>query len=171
MKHSFSISLKLLTRIALLAAISLILGKFLSFKLEPWGRISLENLSVLLCGYLYGPLAGALCGAVGDLVGCLAYGYSINPIITLGAASIGTMAGLFGMHGALKKPRLWLSVASAHLVGSLVIKSIGIYVFYATPLPTLALRIPIYLITGTIEFTILYLLLKNKGLRKIMCEL
>ena len=112
-----------------------------------------------------------MCGAVGDLVGCLAYGYSINPIITLGAASIGTMAGLFGMRGVTRKPRLWLAVASAHTVGSLIIKSIGIYVFYATPLPTLALRIPIYLITGTIECILLYLILKNKGLRKIMCEL
>lgn len=165
------ITLKLLIRIALLAAISLILGKFLSFKLEPWGRISLENLSVLLCGYLYGPLAGTLCGAVGDLVGCLAYGYSINPIITAGAASVGMFAGLFGMRGICKKPHLGLSVLSGHLTGSLILKSLGIYVFYATPLPTLALRIPIYLITGTLEFVILYLLLRNKGLRKIMCEL
>lgn len=159
---------KLLVRIALLSAISLILGKFLSFKLEPWGRISFENLTVLLCGYLYGPTAGALCGAVGDLVGCLAYGYSINPIITLGAASVGAMAGLFGMHGVMQKPRLWLSVVSGHALGSLVIKSIGIYVFYATPLPTLVLRIPIYFVTGALEFGIVYLLLKNKGLRKIM---
>ncbi len=171
MKHSFSISPKLLARIALLAAISLILGKFLSFKLEPWGRISLENLSVLLCGYLYGPLAGMLCGVVGDLCGCLAYGYSINPIITLGAALVGAAAGCFGMRGVCREPHLWLSVTAAHLVGSITVKSIGIYVFYHTPLPTLALRIPIYLITGVLEFSILYLLLKNKGLRKIMTDL
>ena len=162
---------KILVRIALFAAISLVLGKFLSFKLEPWGRVSLENLSVLLCGYLYGPLAGALCGAVGDLVGCLAYGYAINPIITLGAAAVGGTAGLFGTAGAFRKARLWLSVASAHTVGSLCLKTLGIYLAYATPLPTLALRIPIYLVTGTIEFSILYFMHKHKGLRKILTEL
>lgn len=162
------ITSKMIVRIALLAAISLILGKFLSFKLEPWGRISFENLTVLLCGYLYGPLAGTLCGVVADLVGCLAYGYSINPIITLGAGTVGACAGLFGIHGAMQKPRLWLAVTAGHTLGSLLIKSIGIYVFYLTPLPTLALRIPIYLITGVAEFIILALLLRNKGLRKIM---
>lgn len=159
---------KFLVRIAVLAAISLILGKFLSFKLEPWGRVSFENLPVLLCGYLYGPVAGALCGAVADLVGCLAYGYAINPIITLGACAVGAYAGLFGMRGALQKPRLWLSVTAGHAVGSVLIKSLGIYVFYATPLPTLALRVPIYLITGIAEYIVLALLLRNKGLRKIM---
>lgn len=159
---------KILVRIAVLAAISLILGKFLSFKLEPWGRVSFENLTVLLCGYLYGPLAGALCGAVADLVGCLAYGYAINPIITLGACAVGAYAGVFGSNGAVKTPRLWLSVSVGHLVGSLLIKSIGIYIFYATPLPTLALRVPIYLVTGIAEYTVLSLLLRNKGLRKIM---
>ncbi len=159
---------KFLVRIAVLAAISLILGKFLSFKLEPWGRVSFENLTVLLCGYLYGPVAGALCGAVADLVGCLAYGYAINPIITLGACAVGAYAGLFGVRGALQKPRLWLSVTAGHAVGSVLIKSLGIYVFYATPLPTLALRVPIYLITGIAEYIVLALLLRNKGLRKIM---
>lgn len=159
---------RLLVRIAVLAAISLILGKFLSFKLEPWGRVSFENLTVLLCGYLYGPLAGALCGAVADLVGCLAYGYAINPIITLGACAVGAYAGVFGMNGALQTPRLWLSVAAGHVIGSLFIKSAGIYFFYATPLPTLALRVPIYLVTGVLEYIVLALLLRNKGLRKIM---
>ncbi len=159
---------KFLVRIAVLAAISLILGKFLSFKLEPWGRVSFENLTVLLCGYLYGPLAGALCGAVADLVGCLAYGYAINPIITLGACAVGAFSGVFGAKGVLKTPRLWLSVSAGHLFGSLLIKSIGIYVFYATPLPTLALRVPIYLVTGIAEYIVLSLLLRNKGLRRIM---
>ncbi len=159
---------KFLVRIAVLAAISLILGKFLSFKLEPWGRVSFENLTVLLCGYLYGPVAGALCGAVADLVGCLAYGYAINPIITLGACAVGAYAGVFGVRGALRKPRLWLSVAVGHAIGSVLIKSLGIYLFYATPLPTLALRVPIYLITGIAEYTVLALLLRNKGLRRIM---
>ena len=72
------------------------------------------------------------------------------------------------MRGALQKPRLWLSVTAGHAVGSVLIKSLGIYVFYATPLPTLALRVPIYLITGIAEYIVLALLLRNKGLRKIM---
>ncbi len=159
---------KLLVRIALLSAISLILGKFLSFKLEPWGRVSLENLTVIMAGYLYGPLAGVICGTVGDLVGCLCYGYTINPVITIGAAMVGGYAGIFGANGILKKERLYLSVAAAHAAGSLLIKSLGIYLFYTTPFDMLILRLPIYIVTGIIEYTIICIMLKNRGLRSLM---
>lgn len=159
---------KLLVRLALLAAISLILGKFLSFKLEPWGRVSLENLTVIMSGYLYGPLAGMICGIVADITGCIAYGYAINPIITVGAAVVGGYAGVFGINGICKRAHLSLSVVAAHLCGSVLIKSLGIYLYYATPIETLVLRIPIYAVTGVIEFVILGIMLKHKGLRELM---
>ncbi|MBQ6614698.1 MAG: folate family ECF transporter S component [Clostridia bacterium] len=158
---------KIIARLAVLAAISIILGKFLSIKIEPWGRISLENLTVIISGFAYGPLAGVLCGVVADLLGCLVYGYAINPIITLGAAAVGLFAGLFGQKGVLEKERLWLSVLSAHTVGSCIIKSIGIYVFYSTPPETLMLRIPFYVISGTLEFLIISVLFRSRATRKI----
>ncbi|MBQ6893474.1 MAG: folate family ECF transporter S component [Clostridia bacterium] len=162
------VNTKLLVRLALLAAISLILGKFLSFKLEPWGRVSLENLTVIMAGYLYGPLAGIICGTVGDIVGCLAYGYPINPIITVGAAMVGGYAGVFGLGGIFKKPRLFLSVIAAHATGSLLIKSLGIYLYYATPIETLIMRLPIYIVTGAIEYILLSIMFRNRGLRALM---
>ena len=162
---------KLIARLAVLAAISIILGKFLSIKIEPWGRISFENLTVILAGFAYGPIAGMLCGVVADVLGCLVYGYAINPIITLGAAAVGAMAGLFGVRGASKKPMLWLSVLSAHILGSCIIKSVGIYVFYSTPLETLLLRIPFYVASGTLEFIILSAVNRTRALRKIIYEI
>ena len=61
---------------ALLAAMSMILGKFLQIPtpFAEFVRISFENLPVILAGLVLGPLAGAMTGAVADLVGCLAYG-------------------------------------------------------------------------------------------------
>lgn len=162
---------KLIARLAVLAAISIILGKFLSIKIEPWGRISFENLTVLLSGFAYGPVAGALCGVVADLLGCLVYGYAINPIITLGAASVGLMAGLFGSRGVIKQPLLWLCVLLGHIVGSCIIKSIGIYVFYSTPLETLALRVPLYIVSGSLEYLVLTFLFRTKAMRKIVYDI
>lgn len=162
---------KLLIRLSLLAAISIVLGKFLSFKLEPWGRVSLENLTVIMSGYLYGGAAGIVCGTVADIAGCLIYGYAINPIITVGAATVGAYAGIFGQNGNFKKGRLYLSVTSAHLFGSVLIKSLGIYIYYSTPLETLVMRIPIYIVTGIIEFTILSIMFKHRGLRSLLGEL
>lgn len=165
------INTKLLIRLSLLAAISIVLGKFLSFKLEPWGRVSLENLTVIMSGYLYGSVAGMVCGIVADITGCLIYGYAINPIITVGAAMVGAYAGIFGSNGNFKKGRLYLSVTAAHLFGSLLIKSLGIYLYYSTPPQTLVMRVPIYLVTGILEFIILSIMFKHRGLRSLFGEL
>ena len=162
---------KMHIRIALLAAISIVLGKFLSFKLEPWGRVSLENLTVIMAGYLYGGVVGSVCGIIADITGCLIYGYAINPIITVGAATVGAYAGIFGQSGNFKKGRLYLSVVFAHLFGSILIKSLGIYLYYSTPIETLVMRIPIYAITGVIEFIILSIMFKNRGLRSLLGDL
>ncbi len=161
---------KLLARLAVLAAVSIILGKFLSIKIEPWGRLSFENLTILLGGFAYGPLAGALCGIVADLLGCVLYGYAINPIITLGAAAVGLMAGFFGTRGVMPVPHLWLSVLLGHILGSCIIKSVGIYVFYSTPLETLALRVPFYIVSGGLEYLILGIIFRTKTLKTIIYD-
>ena len=47
---------------------------------------------------MYGPVAGLLVGACTDLITCLTSAQpSINPLITLGAASVGLTAGLLSM--------------------------------------------------------------------------
>ena len=53
-------------------------------------------------------------------------------------------------------------------VGVCADKSFGIWLYFATPLPQLALRIPTYILTGTAEFIILTLLLKNKALAALL---
>ena len=103
-------------------------------------------------------------GAVADLVGCLIVGYTINPIITLGAVFIGAVAGVVSK---LTRPiklwgRVFLSVFSAHLLGSVIIKSIGLSLFYGTDLWTLIpYRALNYALITAIEYIIVYILLQN----------
>ena len=125
---------KILVRLALFAAISLVLGKYLQIPVGDSIRISFENLAIILAGYLYGPLCGILCGAVADLVGCVLVGYEINPIITAGAALVGLLSGLVAMVIRAKTTvRVSVSVVCAHLFGSVLLKSLGFYVYYGTP--------------------------------------
>lgn len=159
---------KILVRLALFAAISLILGKYLQIPVGDSIRISFENLTIIMAGYLYGPLCGFACGAVADIVGCLFVGYSINPIITLGAAMVGFFAGTFGRHGFVGAPRLSLSVATAHTVGSVVIKTVGLYIYFATPIPVLLLRIPTYMVIGTLEYMLIRFCLNHRGLKELL---
>ncbi len=159
---------KIIVRLALFAAISLVLGKYLQIPIGDSIRISFENLTLILAGYVYGPLCGMLCAIVADLVGCLCVGFPINPIITLGAAAIGFFAGVFGRHGFAKTSSLVLSVAVAHLIGSVLIKSTGLYIYFSTPIPILLLRIPVYAVVGTLEYMLIRFCLNHRGIKELL---
>lgn len=157
-------NVKVLVITALFIAMSIVLGKFLSFTLGPI-RLSFENLTILMAGIMFGPAVGMVTGIASDIIGCILYGYAINPIITLGAASIGLVSGIFYNYTFKNKmlPRTILSVAMAHIVGSLIIKSIGLYVYYGYPWESIFMRIPTYIVISAAEFYIIYMLLKNKA--------
>lgn len=150
---------------ALFIAMSIVLGKLLAFNIGNSIRISFENLPVLMAGIFFGPVIGAVVGLGADLIGCLIAGYSINPIITLGIVSVGFVSGLLAMLIKTDKLplRIYPSVLIAHAVGSMVIKSIGLFIYFHTPLPVLLTRIPLYIGTGIVEATIIIFLMSNKA--------
>lgn len=163
---------------ALLSAVSIVCGKYLAFNMGEFLRFSFENLPIIFAGMAFGPIVGATVGAVADLIGCLLVGYAINPIITVAAAVIGLISGLSVFLPAPQNRfaytlKVSLTVLTAHLIGSVVIKSFGLSVFYDMPLPVLMLwRLLNYVIVGTLEGFILYHIMKNKTIeleiRKIM---
>ena len=160
-------SARILVTLSALSAIGIILGKFLAFNVTEFMRFSLENITIILSGILFGPLYGAAVGAVQDVVGCIAVGYTINPIITLGSTAIGAIAGLV-YSGAKRLPHplaIVLSVAPAHLIGSVVIKTVGLSVYYSYPFViTLLWRVLNYAVVGAVEAFLLITLLKSKQL-------
>ena len=163
-------SLTALVLAALFAAMSIVLGKYLAFNIWNVLRFSLENLPILLSGILLGPVFGLATGVVADLVGCVLVGYTINPVVTVGAAVIGLLGGLV-FRLAKRFPmgvRLAFVVASAHLIGSVLIKTPGLAAYYSFPLWELFLwRLLNYLIVGVPEWLILYSLLKIPAMRRL----
>ena len=158
---------KIYVCIAALSAIGVILGKLLAINITDFMRFSLENLTIILTGIIFGPLAGGIIGAIQDLLGCLVVGYAVNPIITLGSTAIGVVSGIFWrvMKRLPLSARLAATVSLSHLTGSVMIKSLGLAVFYAMPyLPTALWRVLNYLLVGATEVAILYFLLKSKHL-------
>ena len=173
-------SLRRLCFAAILAAMSLVLGKFLQIPhpFQEFIRISFENLPVLLAGISMGPVVGALVGTVADLLGCVLYGYSINPIVTLGAASVGLISGLLARYVVKKSllAKVTVSVSLAHLVGSVLIKSAGLAAWYLAKyefgyLEFLGWRFLNYVIVGVAECLVLYLLLRNRAFAKQIKEM
>lgn len=155
----------------MMTAISIILGKYLAIRGGDIMRFSLENMPIILAGIAFGPAAGVTVGAVSDLVGCVLVGYTINPIVTLGAASIGLVSGI--LPRMLKKtplsglPLTAATVALSHLVGSIIIKTLGLSAYYDMPFGILMLwRLLNYLIVSALDCAVVHILLNNKGIKR-----
>lgn len=169
-------NIKFVAALAMLAAISIICGKYLGINSGDFMRFSLENMPIIFAAMAFGPVAGAIVGVLADLIGCLLMGWVPIPFVTVGAAVIGAVAGVLNL--LLKKTALPSSVITAvavfcsHLVGSVLIKSIGLANFYGVPyLTLLPWRLLNYLIVGLIDGAVVHLLLKNKGIRMQIKEI
>ncbi len=158
-------SLALLVISAVFSALSIVLGKLLAFNIGELFRISLENLPIIFIGIAFGPLFGAVVGALADLVGCFIVGYAVNPIITLGAVTIGCVAGVCSSltKNMSRGGSIFLSVLLSHTVGSVLIKTAGLSWFYGTSfLGLLPYRALNYALIIAVEYTIIYILMRNK---------
>ena len=157
-------SVRTLTMLALLVAMSIVFSRVLSIS-TGFVRFNLGSLPVLLAGILFGPWAGFVVGMVADIIGGVLAGYAINPLITLGAASIGLVGGLGWQKLSHLRTgnRLWCSVLAAHFVGSMVINSLALHIFYGYAWSVLAARVPNALILTAVNTVLLRLLMENKA--------
>ena len=161
--------LKITAIISIMVALSIVFGKFLSIKVGDVLRFSFENLPIIFAGVAFGPVAGILTGVVADILGCVLYGYAINPIVTVGAAVIGLFSGLSGI--ILKKRGLTVktltAVLSSHIFGSVIVKTFGLAKYYDMPFFELMLwRLGNYAVIGLLEFILLRLLLGNSAISR-----
>ena len=165
-------NVKALTTAAMLTAMSVIIGiickNFLNFGGGLF-RITFENLPIILTGILYGPIIGGAVGAATDLISYFlsAQVYPPNLIVTLGATMVGVVAGIFAKYVVKKRGYLQIIIsgAAAHIVGSMIIKPIGLFQFYQW---AVLFRVPLYLVIAPIEIIILCLLYRNSAFRRIM---
>ena len=158
----------------ILTAMSIVLGKFLQIPnpFQEFIRISFENLPIMIAGFALGPIAAALVGVTADLIGCLLYGYAINPIITVGAAAVGLVSGTLAYY-VITKPlllRVTVSVSAAHIVGSVLIKSYGLAKWYLSKYELgywefVAWRLVNYILIAAAECVIIYLMYRNKSFK------
>ena len=159
----------------MLVAMSVIIGTFCKTFMNFGAglfRITFENLPIILSGILFGPICGAVVGIATDLVSYLLSPqiYPPNLVVTLGAAAVGYVSG-FISHVIIKKrgyARIIFSAGFAHVIGSMMIKPIGLFAFYGF---AVLWRIPLYFVIMPIEIILLCLLYKNAAFRKIIEKL
>ncbi len=157
-----------LVTLSMFMALSIVFGKFLIIPIGDSIRISFENLPLILAGMLYGPVAGIITAVCADLLGCFLRGYNIIPLITVAAGIIGLISGL--LRKFIKGNsyiKLLLITLPTHIIGSMVLKSVALYITYGQPWQILVLRIPIYLATAAIEAYIIYVFYRKNLMKHL----
>ena len=121
-----------------------------------------------MSGVAFGPVVGACVGAVSDIVSYMlsTQSFAVSPIVTLGAAAVGAVSGLMSRYVIKREGncRLILSVVAAHLVGSVIIKSVGLFVYYEW---LVLWRIPTYTVISALEAWLLCYLYKSPVFARI----
>ncbi len=161
-----------LTTAAMLTAMSVVIGIFCKSMLNFGAglfRITFENLPILMAGIMFGPVVGGIVGLAADIVSYFLSGqiYPLNLVVTIGAMSVGVVSGflakyVFKKHGY---SRIIFPSAIAHVVGSMIIKPIGLFAIYGLPV---LWRIPLYFVIAPLEITILCVIYKNKLIKKLI---
>ena len=165
-------SVKAMTMAAMLTAMSVVIGIFCKSLLNFGGglfRITFENMPILIAGIMFGPIVGGVVGAATDVISYFLSGqaYPINILVTLGATSIGLISGLLSKYVFKKSGYLRIIVpsAAAHVVGSMIIKPIGLFAFYGF---AVFWRIPMYLVIAPLEIAMICLMYRNSTVRKLL---
>ncbi len=160
---------------AMMTALSVVIGIFCKSLLNFGGglfRITFENIPIILSGILFGPVIGSLVGVASDLLSYLLSPqvYPPNLIVTAGAAAVGAISGLasFLMPKRSYTARITAGGALGHVLGSMVIKPIGLYQFYGL---LVLWRIPMYLVIAPLEILFLIWLFRRKSFTHLIQKL
>ena len=128
-------------------------------------RFTIECLPIFIGAFAFGPLVGGAIAVGADLISCVIAGMAPNPLITVGSFFVGLIAGVCYKLFFRKHPRIrmMLAVFGGHIIGSMVIKSLALQIYYHMG-PIVLLRVPVYLGIAIIEYMILSVLFKSKAI-------
>lgn len=156
-KSAFELkSIYALTICGVLLALRVALG-FLSIGGDTY-RITFSQLPVFISSYLFGPIPGAIVGALGDIVTLIIKPTGpLNIGITLAQALTGFIGGLFLYNRPVKFWRTILACVTAAVICNLIITTISVVLMYHAPLlATLITRLITNAITVPINIILLF---------------
>lgn len=156
-------NVKVLAVSGLLTALSVVLAALAKviFGSGPL-RLTFENLPIFIGGFSFGPVIAALIALCADLLSCLINGMAPIPLISVGAVLTGAVGGIIYRYVLKKsgmKMRVIISVAAAHIVGSITVKTAVLLQWYGK---IVYFRIPIYAGIIIIESVLIIFMLGNK---------
>ena len=135
------ITTRMIVLLGLLAALEIVLSRFLSITL--WNlKIGFSFVPIVVAALLFGPVPAGIMAAVADVIGATLFPvFTFFPGFTLSAFLTGAVFGLF-LYRRQGWPRLLAAVAVNVLLLGLLLNSGWISILYGSPyLPLLGTRI------------------------------
>lgn len=134
-----NLSLRAFCQCALLVALEIVLNRFCSIQ-TPFLKIGVSFIAVVMGAMLYGPIAGAVVGGLGDMVGALLFPFGpYHPGFSICGALMGAVYGYF-LHVHSKRfdnhvrlnfwPNIVLPVVINCVVFSLLVNTLWISQLY-----------------------------------------
>ena len=160
------LTVDMVTKIAILAALSVVLRRFFTITIPVNQKIGLGYMPIMLSGILFGPLVGGLTGAMADVVGMLLNPDGMfHPGFTLSAFIMGFSSGLISFNifkRNFNKHLIIISILSClvtFMVCRLLLESVFLQQFSKNPYWVyVARRIPKQLIETVLNTVLLIVL-------------
>lgn len=161
--------LGVMTALAAVCSLSFPLG--LTIRIGEFIKMSPAFLVVAIVGNMYGFKEAALVSFLSDLIQSLLFG-GFSPLISLISVLSGACFGLL-LHGTNKIKRIVLSVLITQIIGSLILTTCILCIWYSLPvIPTIYFRIIQTVIMIAVEIPVLILFLRiidiNSRLNRIL---
>lgn len=134
---------------AILAAVSVVLGRFFSYNVQNFS-IGFAFLPVMVCGMFCGVWWGGICGALADFIGAMLFPFGTYfPGFTAVAFLMGALYGVVGLADRRLKGNVKVilitiaAIFTTEFVGSWLLNSLWLTIMYGMPYGAeLALRLP-----------------------------
>lgn len=153
-----SLSLQILVRVAVMAAMDVLLMNYLGIHTK-FTKIGFAFVPIAVCGMLYGPKWSTLCAGLGDIINCLLGPYGWYPPLTVTACLNGFVFGIFLKGRSDKMPAIIAAVLVFQIFISLGLNTLILSHLYETPLRELLIsRVPQTVIMTVVQIAVLRLI-------------
>lgn len=165
--------IRTITAVGMLTALSIVLTRFLVPISTDTLRFSLGNIPIILAGII-SPLAGGICGALSDIIGCFFGGYAPFIPLTLSAVAVGVLPSVllrasekFLHHGRTNLAIVSIVMVITNLLTSILWSTLCLHWLTGAPFTVLFLsRLPVNSLRTVAEIAILFIIFKSRVLER-----
>ena len=160
-------NLRFLTITAMMTALSIIVERLIvpTFQGQPF-RIDFGNIPILVCAFVCGPVYGALCGVLSDVLGCFFNSYAPFLPLTLTPFLVGFVPGLVAKK-YFKTVQFFVSVIATYVVGEVSWTPFALGLMKGTPyFAEFVVNLPAAALQTVIDPVIVFVIIKSRILEK-----